>query len=229
MSKVVTSKKGNMTITRNTLGSNDKTLSILINTSEPLTLEAAKEIGNQSPLTLVTGYENIILSWLKNNNLPTECKNDIDLKNLTGSMKTLPCLLTNEYAHVIGSTQAGNCLHSIEAIKEYISRDNYRNACYESLDLVKHYSFFIYAINEGSINSGNKSINNLGNKKLSEECIKACNKEVEKIKNERRVVTKIEFTKKQIREKLSTFIYNNYAIKVKAETLRRNYSKKIVV
>ncbi len=127
--KTTKSPDGKTTTTRNRFGSGYKKESILLNTStvvdDSIDWKEVIESNNSGydPVQLIGSIENIIIRFLKDNGLPTEDFNEGEPRSEGGSgftFKSLWQLLKEDYADVIGATQASSCLFEIYFVKALV-------------------------------------------------------------------------------------------------------------
>jgi hypothetical protein len=161
--KTTQSPDGKTTITRNTFGSGYKKESVLLNITTVVdgSIDWDKETreisAGHDPDKLIEVIENVIIQFLKDNNLPTK-----DLKEGVFSFEAdarfnfqrLPKLLKEDYAEVIGATQAASCLDEIASCKHHLSKSNYKKGMAHALRLVCSFQIFTFAILEPTLALG---------------------------------------------------------------------------
>jgi hypothetical protein len=110
---------------------------------------------------LIFKLENIILSWLKENDMPTS----------VGKNKYLPLTLRKNFMHIKGAFEASFCLTSIAHCKIQAKSKDFERAYVEALELVGHMQTFQYSILEPTLAKGNAKKNIENKRTLNEQQI----------------------------------------------------------
>lgn len=220
------------TISRNRFGSGYKKESILLNTSTLIDSSTDMERVCQSisaghdPAKLIEVIENVIIKFLKDNNLPTK-----DLKEGVFSFEAdarfnfqrLPKLLKNDYADVIGATQAASCLDEIASCKHHLGKSNYKKGMAHALRLVFSFQKFTFAIFEPTLGLGKSRNDGLldKNTKLTNEQYNECFRYFESLDKTNDGSRKL--LKGEKWNKTETYVFETFSVKITAQTLSKKY------
>ncbi len=225
--KITKSNDGRTTVTRNKFGSGYKKESNLLRTSKEIdsltSMDEASKSHNAGydPIQLICDIEKRIFKFLINNNLPTEgTKKPV--------INALPFHLIENYSHVIGAYQAGECLKEIIYCKQSISNNNYRKATAHSLRLVDAFSKFIFSTLEPTLALGKSRQDKMiaSNTKLTNEQYSQCFvyfESLDKTKDGNRKLSKTEkwdYTKK--------YALKEFNVDMTADRIRKKYNEQIV-
>lgn len=161
--KITTSHDGKTTTIRNKYGSGYNKESILLNTSTVTDdWNELKEIteslnATYDPIQLIASIEKAIINFLESRELPTEDRIHETSKSEGGSafsMISLPKLLKEEHANIIGAIQASACLLEIVFCKKALENDDNKKGITHALRLALSFQRFTFAILESTLALG---------------------------------------------------------------------------
>jgi hypothetical protein len=233
--KVTKSTDGKTTISRNTFGSGYKKESILLQTSTVIdqgnTTDEIMRSHNDGfdPAKLINGIESTIMKFLKNKDLPTKDFNEGIPYSEGGEGFTfisLPSLLKQNHADIIGVVQASSCLFEINCCKDDLRRDDFKAGMAHALRLVTAFQRFTYSVLEPTISLGksrqDKMINE--NTKLSNEEQYLCFQYFESL--DRNEDGNRSLGKGERWKKTSEYASKEFGVKVSGQTIRKAYATK---
>jgi hypothetical protein len=230
--KTTKSADGKTTISRNRFGSGYKKESILLNTSTVVdgSTDWEKEVqeisAGHDPDKLIEVIENVIIQFLKDNNLPTK-----DLKEGVFSFEAdarfnfqrLPKLLKEDYAEVIGATQAASCLEEIASCKHHLGKSNYKKGMAHDLLLVFSFQKFTFSILEPTLALGKSHQGGMigKNTKLTNDEYNQCFKYYESLEKTKGGLRKLGKTEKW--EKTKQYAFEKFDVNISIQSLAKTY------
>jgi len=233
--KVTKSTDGKTTISRNKFGSGYKKESILLQTSTVIdqgnTTDEIMRSHNDGfdPAKLINGIESTIMKFLKNKDLPTKDFNEGIPYSEGGEGFTfisLPSLLKQNHADIIGVVQASSCLFEINCCKDDLRRDDFKAGMAHALRLVTAFQRFTYSVLEPTISLGKSRQEKLFHKntKLTNDEYNLCFQHFESLDKTEDDVRSLLIGEKW--ERTSKFAFENFEVKITTQSLRKTYSDK---